>query len=128
MLTKVWHLDHHAAHANFPDVFMSAILGFKGDGSQAAAASALFHEGLYAMVAAVPSGSVEDAWAMTNHIYGTWNENPALAATPGDHRSSAVGDLFEHGGSWSVCASVGFEPVDIPSRPAPSPRANRGPA
>lgn len=113
MLIKVWHLDHQAARDKCPDIFIDAVIGFRGDGSQEAAVAQLFQQGLYAMVAVVPSTGFEEAWHLTNHVDSAWNENPALVPSVGPQRSSSVGDLFESGGVWSLCQSVGFCEVDF---------------
>lgn len=128
MLIKVWHLDQEAAHEKFPDMFMSAIIGFRADDSQAAAVAHFFQQGLYEMVAVVPALGLEEAWRLTNHGDSSWNENPALVACLGSPRSSSVGDLFESDGVWSLCKSVGFKEVDFsmlsPDASAQRPKAS----
>lgn len=76
--------------------------------------------------------ALEAAFRMTNHIDRAWNENPGpdLTPEPGEHRSTAVGDLavVTDGALVSAwqCARAGWIPVDpaqaglSPALPSPA--------
>ena len=63
----------------------------------------------YALVAEVETDQAERAWELTQHLGGSWTDNAGVRAEPGQHRSSAVGDVMvtPDGNRWR-CDNFGW--------------------
>ena len=68
-------------------------------------------KGEYELVAHIASEDLEDAFRYTNHVETSWHLHPAgiVSPTPGDHRSTSVGDVVVRKGRTYVVAPVGFK-------------------
>jgi hypothetical protein len=76
--------------------------------------------GLYKRVAlvAVPadiadSNVVEYAYAATQNLDTSWEDNPSLIALSTRNRSSSVGDVFVTDGRAEVVSGIGFKPLTM---------------
>lgn len=72
----------------------------------------------YEHVADVATGDPEVAWRETNHIEGSWQDNPLVTVHGGPgvkHRSSSVGDVlyFAHTKEVVVIDKIGFAKVPV---------------
>lgn len=73
---------------------------------------------LLVKVAEVAADDLEVAFRQTNHIDRAWTENPdvtvvtsSVAPAAQCHRSTMVGDVMAHDGTWHLVAPFGFMPV-----------------
>lgn len=67
----------------------------------------------YQKVATVNTDDLDRAWELTNTIDRPWISNEDVQAEPGPHRSSMVGDVFEHNGTPHLVKADGFEVLNI---------------
>jgi hypothetical protein len=63
----------------------------------------------YALVAEVETDDADRAWHLTQHIESSWLDNDGVHPEPGQHRSSAVGDVMvtPDGKRW-LCENIGW--------------------
>ena len=89
-MIRVHHLDvdRVATDPVARPFIVSAMMGFRGDGSQESACATLFDAGFYRLAASLPTNDMEAAWELTNHAanaLGDWTTArwfPACGSMP----------------------------------------------
>lgn len=73
--------------------------------------TAVFPES-FQKVAEVKTNSIEEAFALTNHIHDDWTKNPEVVPIGKQHRSTSPGDIVvDENGDVHLCKMMGWEKI-----------------
>jgi hypothetical protein len=67
----------------------------------------------YKFVAAIPTSDVEEAFDLTNHVHGAWQDNPAIFVHENGRnaRSTSMGDVVATLEGVYRCEAVGWTKI-----------------
>ena len=112
-----WNLNKDRSHLSSEDAALHLAVSF---GKQEAVEAAMRREATNQdpfmtldKVADVEVKSLEQVFELTNHIDSDWTKNAGVAAVPGQHRSTSVGDVYLLDSDFYCVSMVGLKKLQI---------------
>ena len=112
MEVKVFHSDmHHVMSVNKKLGLRLLVAPQKDDVEAALRLGSYMPVATVSVDADTPEAALEQAFAKTQNLDGSWCQAPGVLSNANEARSSMVGDMFEVNGRRYVVATVGFVPL-----------------